>query len=555
MKIFKKKTDKESIPIRIIAAWLWDILKENRMQALINTTLGVGIVLLELMFVWATKFTIDIATLGNASYTITNGAILLIVILFTQIIITFISKWIRAILGVKAQNQMQKKLFEKLLNSEWQGLENYHSGDILNRIERDVTDTTNFLTEQLPQLITIFVQLIGAFLFLFVLDKNLACIVVIIAPIFILLSKLYIKKMRNLTHEIRNSDSKIQSILQESVQHRMVIKTLERSQTITERLASFQKTLRSQVRNKTKYAASSSTIMSIGFSAGYLVAFLWGVSRLESHEISYGAMIAFIQLVGQIQRPVSSLTKFVPLFISVFTASERLIELDRVPQETKEPSHPLDGAIGIRYENVTYSYIKDGKKIFDHFSYDFSPNGCIAILGETGAGKTTLVRLMLSLIRPNSGNVILYNHVKEEKISSLSRCNFAYVPQGNTLFSGTILENLLLGNPTATDKQIKDALKSACAEFVFKQLPLGIETRCGEQGYGLSEGQAQRICIARALLRNCKILLLDEATSALDGETEEKLIKNIIEANKDRTLIFVTHRTKILDFCSQTLTL
>ena len=249
-------------------------------------------------------------------------------------------------------------------------------------------------------------------------------------------------------------------------------------------------------------------------------------------------MTAFLQLVSRIQGPARSLTKLVPQAVSVFTAAERLMELEEDPlDETGEPVR-LEAPCGIRLEHVYYQYDDKTREILHDLSFDFPPASCTAILGETGAGKTTLIRILLALLSP-------------QQVTPLTRCNFAYVPQGNTLLSGTIRDNLRLGRLTATEEEMKEALHKSCADFVF-DLPDGLNTLCSEAGGGLSEGQAQRIAIARALLRQSSILVLDEATSALDPETERQLLNNIL-ADRNTTVIFVTHRMAVIDYCDQTL--
>jgi len=296
--------------------------------------------------------------------------------------------------------------------------------------------------------------------------------------------------------------------------------------------------------------------MNVGFASGYLVTFIWGVTNLEKGLITYGALIAFIQLVGQIQGPVRTLTKFIPVFISTFTATERLMELEEIPvEEVSEPVPEFTGAAGVNISRLTFSYTPDSRYIFRNFDFDFPPGSITAILGETGSGKTTLIRLLLALARPGGGLVSIYDEKGVRiPVSPAARSVFSYVPQGNTLISGTIRENLLLGNPNATEHQMSEALRNAAAEFVFL-LPQGLDTVCGEMGDGLSEGQAQRIAIARALLKESPVLLLDEATSSLDAETERRVIGNIIKAYGCRTILFVTHRPEVLKYCTQTLRL
>ena len=529
------------------------MLRQHRLQACLNAILGCLSVGLDFAFIATTKQTIDIATHKTAG-SLSLTATWLVVILLIQLCIAFSSKWIRAILGTKAQNTMQRTYFARLLHSDWKSMNQHHSGDILNRLERDVQDISYTVTETFPSLVAVLFRLVGAFFFLFSMDAALASLAILIIPLFTVLSKVYMKKMRRLTRDIRNTDSQVQSILQETIQHRMVIQTLEQQPTMLNRLTSIHKHLEKQIRTRTRFSASSSTVLNIGFTACYLITFIWGVFRLEAGTISYGMMIAFIQLVGQIQGPFRDMSRFIPIFINVFTAGERLMKLEEIPLEKENGRQVFTQAAGIRFTDVTYAYDINGRHILDHFSYDFKPGSRTAIIGETGAGKTTLIRLMLSLIHPQSGQVAVYDGEKEVSCNAGTRANFIYVPQGNTLFSGTIRDNLLLGNPEADEREMKEALHNACADFVM-ELPDGLDTRCNEQGSGLSEGQAQRIAIARALLRKGGILLLDEATSALDQQTENQLWQNISRQSRDKTLIFITHRTGIIDENTRTLKL
>ena len=544
---------------RQILHWLWKTSKPFRLQACLNATLDVFRVGLDFAFITATKMAIDTA-MGTKQGSLQLIAAMLIGIILSQIAVGFGKKWISALLGVKAQNRMQHKLFQRLLNSEWQGVSERHSGDTLNRLERDVTDITNVITETVPAAMAVFVRLIAAFFYLYSMDHRLAFIVVVIAPVFALLSRIYVKKMRSITRQIRQTDSQIQSLLTESVQHHMVLKTLERTHTMSCRLATLQEGLRRQVRRRTVFASVSNALMNTGFHAGYLITFLWGVSRLQDGTITYGMMIAFIQLVGQIQWPIREMTRFVPVIVNSLTASERLIELEQTPlEEQGEPIH-LDNPVGIRINDVCYSYDASHRTVLSHLSHDFMPGTTTAILGETGAGKTTLLRLILALMKPQSGSMEFYStspnaHIQRVPASPLTRCNLVYVPQGNTLFSGTVRDNLLLGNPDATEKQMTSALQCACADFILQQ-PDGLDTLCGELGTGLSEGQAQRIAIARALLREGSILLLDEATSALDTDTEQRLLDNLTRRLDGRqTVLFITHRPAIVDHCTHVLRL
>lgn len=463
--------------------------------------------------------------------------------------------WVRNILGIRAQNRMQQAMLKRILQAEWHSREHFHSGDVLNRLEQDVSNVVTFLTETIPSTLSTLLMFLGAFACMYIMDPTLALILVVMIPLFVLVSKVYMRRMRQLSRRVRESDSRVQASMQETVQHRMVIKTLEATRAMIDRLEATQAELRRNVVNRTKFSVFSNFVLNFGFAAGYLLAFLWAAVRMSSGSLTFGGMTAFLQLVNRIQSPARSLTKLVPAFVSVFTAAERLMELEAEPCEPECDPLMLEAPCGIRLDNVTYRYEEGTRDIISNLSFDFTPGSTTAVLGETGAGKTTLVRLLLALMRPNSGRICMYNDSGEHELSPLMRCNFVYVPQGNTLMSGTIRDNLLLGNPTATDGMMREALTMCCAEFVF-DLPDGLDTICGEQGGGLSEGQAQRIAIARSLLRDRTVLVFDEATSALDGETECRLLRNILDGDSNRhTVIFITHRPAVLEYCDRRLTL
>lgn len=545
---FKIPTPKYSA--KIIFKWLWRAWRGNQLQAILNATIGLLSVVVSLAQVWAVQHAIDVAsghTEGSIYWSV--GAMALLVL--CGFALRICSIWVRNILGIKAQNRMQQRMLDRILRSEWTGKESHHSGDVLNRLEQDVGTVVSFLTETIPNTISVVAMFVGAFLYLFSMDKVLAFVIVGIIPVFVLLSKLYIGQMRRLTRQVRDSDSKVQSVLQETIQHRMLIKTLESDSIMVDRLESTQSELRHRVVKRTAFSVVSNFILNAGFSVGYLIAFLWAALRMSDQTLTFGGMTAFLQLVNRIQGPARDLTRLAPVFVGVFTAAERLMELEENPLEEQGDPIPLTAPCGVRLEHITYAYDDGDSNVIEHLDFDFYPGSCTAVLGETGAGKTTLIRLILALLHPNEGKVILYNQQEQRELSPLMRCNFVYVPQGNTLMSGTIRDNLRLGKLNATEEEIKAALEMSCASFVM-ELPDGLDTVCTEAGGGLSEGQAQRISIARALLRNRPIMLFDEATSALDPETERQLLHNIL-SHHDKTVIFITHRPAVVDYCDQTL--
>lgn len=533
-----------------IFLWLWRAWRGNRLQAVLNAVVGLLGVVVSLSSVWAVQHAIDVAA-HEVEGNIIIAVLLMGGLILSNFALNIASVWIRNILGIKAQNRMQQKLLDRMLRSKWNGKETHHSGDVLNRLETDVTNVVNFLTEIIPNSLSTLALFVGAFGYLFMMDWRLAIVIVIMIPIFILFSRVYVRQMRHLTSEVRTSDSKVQSILQETIQHRLLIKTLEGDSAAVDRLEDTQSVLRSNVVRRTKFSVFSYLVLNLGFSVGYLIAFTWAAVRLSGGTLTFGGMTAFLQLVNKIQNPARQLTHLAPQFVSVFTAAERLMELEENPLEEQGEPIELKAPCGVRFIDVAFAYDDSENNVIEHLSYDFYPTSCTAILGETGAGKTTMVRMILALLQPNSGKVEIYNEKEHHDLSPLLRTNFVYVPQGNTLMSGTIRDNLRLGKLDATDDEMAEALKRSCANFVF-ELPDGLDTKCTEQGGGLSEGQAQRISIARALLRNRSIMLFDEATSALDPDTERKLLQNIL-SKRDKTIIFITHRPAVMEYCDQTI--
>lgn len=534
--------------------WLWNAWKGNRLQAVANASFGILDVVIQMAQVWAVKHAVDVATHdtdGNVIFAV--GIMLALIICHFGVIIANI--WLKNILGVKAQNRMQQRLLDTLLRAKWQGKNQLHSGDVLNRLETDVKNVITFLTETLPSTVSTLLLFFCAFFYLFTMDRILAVIVVIMLPMFILLSKLYMRRMRRLNRDVRNSDSEVQSILTETVQNSLLIKTQLQESAMVQRLENTQAALRENVKERTKFSVISQLILNTGFSMTYIVAFGWSAVRLSAGTLTFGGMTAFLQLVTRVQMPARNLTRLIPQYVDVLTAVERLMQLEDNPLEEQGEQRVLDGPLGIKLENISFEYTDEEtpKHVISDLNFDFKPQSCNVIVGETGSGKTTLLRLLLALIKPTAGKITIYNEKTGEELSPLHRINYVYVPQGNTILSGTIRDNLLLGRSDANDNELHKVLKTACAEFVF-ELPKGIDTNVSEDGIGLSEGQAQRIAIARALLRPGNIMIFDESTSAVDIDTEEQLLKNIL-SSQNKTVIFVTHRMSVCKYSDNTLTL
>ena len=518
---------------RFLLAYLWDLSCGQRGRILLSCLIGILGTAFALGFVYTSKQLIDIAT-GARAGSLTVMAAATVGLLALQLLCGAADTWVAARMGVEAANALRHRLFGRLLRSRWNALEQLHTGDVVNRVEQDTTAIVTLLTASLPTAVVTVVQLVAAFAFFYVLDPVLPWLVVGILPLFLLGARFYLRRMKHLTHDIRRSDSRIQAVIQETLQHRTVIKTLEQDEGRIRSLGTLQDDLRSQVLSRTRFSLAARMAVSSAFAGGYVTAFIWGALRLSTGSIT---------------------SRLVPSVVNALTAADRLLELERLPAEDGGDAIRFDRTPVLAVENLRFAYSEGDAPVFSGFSHRFEPGTCTAIMGETGRGKTTLVRLLLALAEPQEGRITLTDGATACPVSARTRGNFVYVPQGNTLFSGTVRDNLLMGNPDATPQELDEALHTAVALDFVRALPQGLDTPLSEQGGGLSEGQAQRIAIARALLRPGRILLLDEATSALDPETERTLIARLRRHAAGRTLLFVTHHPALAAECDATLRL
>src|SRR5690554_150390 len=512
--------------------------------------IGLAEVALSLAFVWFSKTIIDVAT-GENKGNLLYYSILLVTIVVLQILLRLWDIRLSRMTEVRMGNYIRYNVFSRLLYTRWQELSSMHSGDMLTRIIKDTDDVVNVMVTAIPLTVAAFIQFIGALIILFILDPILALILGVGMPVLALFGKLYYTRMRKYTVEVKESESLITSMMEESLLNQIVIRTFERQDNELNRLEKLQSKLHKSVHKRTNVSVIANMMMGFTFNGGYITAFIWSAYGLAKKTITFGTVTAYLQLVNRIQRPIFDLIRLLPSIVSAKTAIDRLIYLTEFKLEDIKEKKVLTGNVTLRIENITFAYSKDVKPVLIDFSMVVEPGTMVAVMGETGVGKTTLLRLLLALVKPDSGKITIENEMESVAISERTRSNFVYVPQGNSLFSGTIRENLLLGDLNADDNELRRVLKIASAEFVF-DLPEGLDTILGENGSGLSEGQAQRVAIARSLLRPGKVLLLDEATSALDSETEQTFLRNLKSEIGNRTILFITHQSQVASFCDHT---
>ena len=508
-------------------------------------------------YVFVSKKLVDVAVAlfksGGSGRELGVWAAAMIAIVLVRILLNAVRSFVQTTTEVKFKNALRRRLFDSLMHLRNESAVRLHSGDLLNRMLEDVRVVSSAFAVSIPSLIGTVFQLIAALVYLIILDWRLALVIIVVVPGGIAVGKFVTRRIRNLTSDIRKSDASVQSHLQESIQHLSLLQSLEYTDVSTSELDGLQGTLYGNELKRVKFSITSRMLIGLAMQAGQVITFLWGAFGISTGAITYGMMTAFLQLVGQVQRPIIELSTKLPSLIHSSASIDRLNEIENLPHEEVGDPVLLEGVVGVKLEDVSFAYADSEKDVLEDFSFDFTPGSRTAIVGPTGVGKSTLIRILLSFLNPRKGKVELYVAGQDPiAVSPSTRCNLVYVPQGNSLFSGTIRENLLMGNPEADDSQLESALRTAAADFVFG-LPAGLETQCFEAGGGLSEGQAQRIAIARALLRPGSVLLLDEFSSALDAETETKLLERLTTALPDHTMIFITHREKVIEYCNSVL--
>ena len=533
--------------------WLLARIKQYRRKILIIGLLGLVGTVMGLASSVASKYLIDAVT-GYGAEGLKKSAVLMVGMMLGSLVFQGVSSRISATIHVRVKNEMQHAAYARILRAGWEALEPYRSGDLLNRLNSDVGVVSDGTINLLPALVTSVTKFVGAFLIIVYFDPIMALIALAGVPVMLLLSRMIMRRMRRHNIEMKELNGEVMSFQEDSFRNLTSIKAFSLTDRFETQMHRLQEAYIDAFLSYNAFQINMSSFLSLVGMVVTSSCFGWGVYQLWQGRITYGSLTLFLQLASQLRGSFNALMSLAQQAISMTTSAGRLIAVEDLPEEEKQtpPGLSEEENLDIRMEQVSFQY-QDGDVVLDPFDLTARHGDLIAIIGPSGEGKTTLLRLLLGLVEPGSGEALLAGSTgRQYPINAGTRGAFAYVPQGCSVFSGTIGENLRLVKPEATDQELEEVLKIACAWEFVSRFPQGLNHRLGAGGRGVSEGQAQRLAIARALLRRAPILLLDEATSGLDIATEQQLLKNLHKSGRLNTCILVTHRPESTRFCSRT---
>lgn len=561
LSLIKKYLQKDSLrKLTRQGLWIGQYARRYWKAMVLYTLLGVMGTGVSLVSSLISKDLVDIIT-GHETGRLISTFAAMIGFSIGNILVAQASGYASTLINLKVDTEIKNDIFAKMMVTDWESLTTYHTGDLVTRWSSDASNIASGILNWIPNLIIYTVRFISALAIVIYYDPTFAIFALLGIPFSALLSKPLLKRMSKNNQRSAQMNAKLYGFNQETFSNIQTIKAFDLIKFYIEKLGSLQKEYIGMRLEFQRMSILTSILMSIiGFIVSYSC-YGWGIYRVWSGAISYGTMTMFLSLSGTLTGSVNSLVSLVPSAISLGISAGRLMDIVEMPQEDYSADREVEqfaekyraSGIGLAMEDLSYTY-HTGTEVFSKASLEAWPHEIIALVGPSGEGKTTMLRLILSLLRAQGGEAwIGAGEDREQRIalSPSTRKLFSYVPQGNTMFSGTIAENMRNVKPEATDEEIVEALKLACAWEFVEKLPDGIESMVKERGGGFSEGQAQRLSIARALLRKSPILLLDEATSALDVATERKVLKNIMTDTYPRTCIVTTHRPTVLGICTR----
>ena len=549
---------KDGTLVEVWETWKWILSYSKRYKKTIAFYLFLGIfsTVFSLISSIASKQLIDIVTGHLKDKMLIMAIVMVSMALFSLLFSSIISR-VSLKLTINIQNDIQSDIFQKIQEASWLSISEYHSGDILNRFATDVGTVAGNAITWLPSLVISLFNFFATFAVIMYYDVTMAFISLASAPILLFVSQYLMGKMREYSKKVKELNSQVMSFEQETFSNMNTIKAFGITDHYADQLKMWQGKYRDFNLEYNMFSIKTNIAMSLLGMVVQYASFGWGVYRLWSGHITYGEMTLFLGQGGKLSSAFNSLVGYIPHVLNSSVSAGRVLELVKLPreihheQESNQLRETMDQGFTVMLKDVFFRYVED-KTVLKESDFVAKPNEIVAIVGPSGEGKTTMLRLFLGLILPEKGKAsLLDSEGNEVPMNADTRQYFSYVPQGNTIFSGTIADNLRLIKQDATDEEIIEALKIACAWDFVEKLPQGIDSPVGERGRGLSEGQAQRIAIARAVLRDAPIMLLDEATSALDVETERKVLRSIIQKKPNKTCIVATHRPSVLTMCQR----
>ena len=535
--------------------WIFSYSKKYKGAIVFYTILGIFSTSMGLVGSVASKYMIDIIT----GYQTSKLGIMIAITLGSAVFGLIFSNVINRIstkLSIYINNDIQADIFDKIIDAEWLAIHQYSNGDVLNRFNSDVNTVSSNAISWLPTIIIAIYNFVATFVVIWHYDKIMSLLAFSSAPIMLFMSKFLIKKQREYGRKVKEMSSNLMTFEVETFYNFDTIKSFGISSLYSRKMREWQKKFKDISLEYNMFTIKTGIFMSILGMIVQYSAFGYCLFRLWTHDITYGTMTLFLQQRSNLSSAFNNMVSIVPSFLNSSVSAHRIRELVELPKEVHIPeSNELDAYAGdgftVQMKDVNFSYI-EGKKVITDSDFFAHPGEIIALVGPSGEGKTTMIRLILGLVRPEEGkSCICASNGREIPMNADTRHLFAYVPQGNTILSGTIAENMRMVKEDATDEEIIEALKISCAWDFIGKMPDTINSKIGERGRGFSEGQAQRIAIARAVLRDAPILLLDEATSALDVTTERKVLRNIIKQKPNKTCIVTTHRPSVLNMCQR----
>ena len=545
----------------ILREWIWmgTYMKRYWLSIAFYIALGLLGVGMGLAFSVAQKNLINAVTdPAKALQPVLMAAVLVISMAVMQIFINAGASWVSTRINIRVVNEIREDIFNRIISTRWEALTSYHSGDIINRLEGDVNTIAGGAIGFIPNVITRLAQFIGALVIILMHEPTMAVFAFFSAPILMITGRPMMKIMRKHNEKMRDINGRILSFNEEVFQNIQLVKAFGMGATYCKNLRGLLSEYRTIRLKYNRVTIAMSVVMGfIGLIAGYSC-YGWGVYCLFDNRIDYGTMTLFISLTGSLSSTFSALVSMIPSAVTTATAAGRVMEITKLPAENDEEAEAatrlrelaMREGVRIHFKDISFNYNKSDMTVLDKVSFDVGPGQVVAFVGPSGGGKTTVLRLMLSLVAPREGSITIESPDGglSLPVSDSTRRLCAFVPQGNSIFSGTIESNFRAVNPEATDEEIENALKVADAWGFVSALPEGIHSKLGERGGNLSEGQLQRLSIARAILRNAPILIMDEATSALDVDTEARVLKNLMTENPNRICLITTHRASMLEY-------